>query len=57
MGFIKEPLDVDFTVESRQLSKSEEVTISEFIRSDKEKRRLKELSKSTLTRKNKHKTT
>lgn len=38
MGLIKEPLDVDFVVESRPLTKEEEKAISEFIKADKEKR-------------------
>lgn len=41
MGFIKEPLDVDFVVESRPLTKAEEKSISEFIKADKEKRSAK----------------
>jgi hypothetical protein len=40
MGLIKEPLDVDFLVDSRPLTKKEESTISEFIKADKEKRAL-----------------
>lgn len=44
MGLIKEPLDVDFVVESRPLTKEEEKAISEFIKADKEKR----LSKKRL---------
>lgn len=40
MGFIKEPLDVDFVVDSRPLTKQEELAISEFIKADKEKRAL-----------------
>lgn len=38
MGLIKEPLDVDFVVESRPLTKAEEKAISECIKADKEKR-------------------
>ncbi|MGC4128089.1 MAG: hypothetical protein QM564_00715 [Bergeyella sp.] len=45
MGLIKEPLDVDFVVESRALTKEEEKAISEFIKADKAKR----LSKKKLT--------
>ncbi len=40
MGLIKEPLDVDFVVDSRPLTKKEELSISEFIKADKEKRAL-----------------
>ncbi|MDH6306972.1 hypothetical protein M2459_003595 [Parabacteroides sp. PF5-5] len=39
MGFIREPLDVDFIVESRPLTDKEKSAISEYIRADKEKRR------------------
>jgi hypothetical protein len=40
MGLIKEPLDVDFTVDPRPLSKKEQLAISAFIKADKEKRAL-----------------
>ena len=53
MGIIKEPLEVDFVVDSRPLTIAEEKAINEFIRMDKEKRKHKELR----TKKNKsHKT-
>ena len=42
MGLIKEPLDVDFVVDPRPLTKKEELAISEFIKADKEKRALLE---------------
>jgi len=45
MGLIKEPLDVDFVVDPRTLTKKEELAISEFIRADKEKRRLQAMRK------------
>lgn len=51
MALIKEPLDVDFVVDSRPLTKAEEKTISDFIRADKEKRKLKEHKKKTSIRK------
>lgn len=38
MGLIKEPLDVDFVVDSRPLTKAEEKAISDFIKADKAKR-------------------
>lgn len=38
MGLIKEPLNVDFVVDSRPLSKAEEKAISDFIKADKAKR-------------------
>ena len=47
MGLIKEPLDVDFVVDPRPLTKAEKKAISDFIKVDKEKR----LSKSKRTEK------
>lgn len=38
MGLIKEPLEVDFIVDSRPLTKDEEIAISEYIKLDKEMR-------------------
>lgn len=38
MGLIKEPLGIDFVVESRPPTKEEKKTIIEFIKADKEKR-------------------
>ncbi len=42
MGLIREPLDVDFVVDPRPLTKKEELAISEFIKADKAKRALEE---------------
>ncbi len=42
MRLIKEPLDVDFVVDPRPLTKAEEKAISDFIRDDKEKRKIRE---------------
>ena len=42
MGLIKEPLDVDFVVDPRPLTKKEQLAISAFIKADKEKRGLLE---------------
>ncbi|MCW3107809.1 MAG: hypothetical protein JWQ09_2315 [Segetibacter sp.] len=42
MGLIKEPLDVDFVVDPRPLTKKEQLAISEFIKADKAKRALLE---------------
>ena len=42
MGIIKEPLEVDFVVDPRPLTKKEEIAISAFIKADKEKRLLLE---------------
>lgn len=50
MGLIKEPLDVDFVVDPRPLTKAEEKAISDFIRADKEKRKLKERKKKTAAK-------
>lgn len=50
MGLIKEPLDVDFVVDPRPLTKAEEKAISDFIRADKEKRKLTELRKKAATK-------
>ena len=46
MGLIKEPLDVDFVVENRSLTKEEEKQISEYILSQKKKKEVKDISKS-----------
>lgn len=50
MGLIKEPLDVDFVVDPRPLTKAEEKAISDFIHADKEKRKLKERKKKTAAK-------
>lgn len=42
MGLIKEPLDVDFVVDPRPLTKEEQLAISEFIKADKARRKLKQ---------------
>jgi hypothetical protein len=38
MGIIKEPLEVDFVVDPRPLTKAESLSLSEFIKNDKAKR-------------------
>ncbi|MEX8546783.1 MAG: hypothetical protein V5804_04200 [Mucilaginibacter sp.] len=43
MGYIKEPDGVDFIVNGKPLTDQQKQEISEFIRADKEKRKLKEL--------------
>lgn len=48
MKFIKEPLDIDFVVDPRPLTKEEELEISTFIRIDKEKRAKSELRQKTV---------
>ena len=40
MGLIKEPLDIDFVVDPRPLTKNEQEMISEYIKADKQKRKL-----------------
>lgn len=44
MGIIKEPLHIDFEVDSRPLTKEEEVRISEFIKKRKDELSQKKLS-------------
>lgn len=39
MGLIKEPLDVDFYVDPKPLTKDEETKIHEYIKADKQKRK------------------
>jgi len=46
MGLIKEPLNVDFVVDPRPLTKEEKRAISDFIRADKEKRERKNRHKA-----------
>jgi len=53
MGLIKEPLEVDFVVDSRPLTKAEEKAISDFIRVDKDNRKRKAVKKATVKRKEK----
>jgi len=54
MGLIKEPLNVDFVVDPRPVTKKEEKAISDFIKTekaknaDKRKRNLKRKTKSKL---------
>lgn len=43
MGLVKESLEVNLVVDPRPLTKAEEKAISDFIRADKEKRKLREL--------------
>lgn len=50
MALIKEPLDVDFVVDPRPLTKEEKQAISEFIRADKEKRKQKKLRSKKVAR-------
>lgn len=45
MGLINEPLDVDFFFDPKPLAKKEQKMISDFIKADKEKRKLKKTSK------------
>ena len=49
MGLIREPLDVDFFVDPKPLTKEEQKMISDFIKADKEKRKRKRTSKKAHT--------
>ena len=49
MGLIKEPLEVDFLVDPRPLTKEEQQAISDFIKADKEKRNQKAKRSATRT--------
>ena len=50
MELKKEPLDIDFVVDPRPLTKKEKLAISEFIKADKAKRALKEKQTSKTKR-------
>lgn len=45
MGLIREPLEVDFFFDPKPLTKKEQKMISDFIKADKAKRKLKKTSK------------
>jgi hypothetical protein len=45
MGLIREPLDVDFYVDPRPLTKEERKMISDYIKADKQKRENIKISK------------
>jgi hypothetical protein len=48
MGLIKEPIEIDFYVDPRPLTKEEEKRISDFIKADKKKsKRRKKIKIST----------
>lgn len=49
MGLIREPLDVDFVVDSRPLTEDEKKMISDFIKADKAKRNTKRPRKKAHT--------
>lgn len=51
MGLIKEPLDVDFYVDPRPMTKEDEKAIRDYIKADKLKRNKKAGEKSTLANK------
>ena len=58
MTLIKEPLDIDFLVDPRPLTKTEQLAISAFIKADKEKRASLEkrrTKKNALKKTKKHK--
>ncbi|RAR72606.1 hypothetical protein [Flavobacterium aciduliphilum] len=50
MGLIKEPLNIDFVVENRPLTKEEEKQISEYIISQKKKRESKNNTNSRISK-------
>ncbi len=45
MGLIKEPLDVNFFVDPRSLTKAEQKMISDYIKEDKTRRKQLEISR------------
>ena len=48
MGYVREPKNVDFVIQSRPLTKDEEIKISEYIKSQKNKKRVKYPVKKTI---------
>ena len=46
MGLIREPLEIDFFFDPKPLTKKEQKMISDFIRTDKDKRKTKKASKN-----------
>jgi hypothetical protein len=50
MGIIREPLNVDFVVENRQLTKEEEKQISSYINSQKKKAKTNSISTSRISK-------
>lgn len=57
MALKKEPIDIDFVVDPRPLTKEEELAISEFIKEDKAKRtsRPKQVHNKIVRKKSKNK--
>ena len=53
MGIIKEPVDIDFVVDPRPLSKKERELISAFIKADKTRRSKQGIKPRTITKKRK----
>jgi hypothetical protein len=49
MGLIREPLEVDFYVDPRPLTEKEKKMISDFIKADKAKRKIKKPAKKAHT--------
>ena len=45
MGLIREPLDVDFYIDPRPLTKEDKKMISDFIKADKQRRKTLKTSK------------
>lgn len=50
MGIVKEPLNVNFVVENRPLTKEEEKMISEYITSQKNKKDLKSKQQKRISK-------
>jgi hypothetical protein len=50
MGLIKEPLDVDFYVDPRPMTKEDEKAISDYIKADKLRRSKKAQKRSTAAK-------
>jgi len=48
MGLIREPLDVDFFFDPKPLTKKEQQMISDFIKTDKVKRKLKKTTQKGI---------
>ncbi len=51
MGLIREPLDIDFFVDPKPLTENEKKMIKDFIKEDKEKRKLTKPSNKRAIRK------
>jgi hypothetical protein len=50
MAIVKEPLNIDFVIENRPLTKVEEKQISEYINSQKKKKEVKTSTSAKITK-------